>query len=57
MQMERLLLMYVAMHAMGWVLKIPHRLRNVCEIVIMLKVLSYLKLFYRSFFDNKYKVS
>jgi hypothetical protein len=45
------------MHAMGWVLKIPHRLRDVCEIVIMLKVLSHLKLFYRKFFDNEYKMS
>ena len=43
------------MHAqMGWVLKIPHRLRDVCEIVIMLKVLHHVKLFYRRFFDNEY---
>jgi hypothetical protein len=40
------------MHAMGWVLKIPHRLRDVCENVIMLKVLHHFKLFYRRFFYN-----
>jgi hypothetical protein len=45
------------MHAIVWVLKIPHRLKDVCEIVIMLKVLHHLKLFYRRFFDNEYKVS
>jgi hypothetical protein len=42
---------------MGWVLKIPHRLRDVCEFGIMLKVLHHLKLFHRNFFDNEYKVS
>ena len=41
----------------GWILKIPHRLKNVCEFFIILKVLHHLKLFYRRFFDNKYKVS
>jgi len=41
---------------MVWVLKIPHRLRDVCEVVIMLKVLHHLKLFFRRFFDNEYMV-
>jgi hypothetical protein len=45
------------MHAMGWVLKIPQGLRDVCEIVIMFKVLYHFKLFYRKFFDNEYKMS
>jgi len=45
------------MRAIGWALKTPHRLRDFIELAIMLKVLYHFEPFYRSFFDNKYKVS
>jgi len=41
----------------GWILKRFIRFRDVCEFFIMLKVLYQLKVFYRSFFDNKYRAS